>query len=403
METLRFRDFSFDATPAHFQGGQRAIEEIRLIVVDAAAGAIHHDRMANIGAYFTGNDTLVWNDVGIARSRLGGVASAGQAVDVCFLLRDTQDEHVWDVVVLAEQDPPQAGSFALAVGAVRGEFLGKTLDFDAPYYIERDRYRGYRGRVRIEASAEELRRALQASGAYMHPWYVNLNDLPESALDPLTARKPGSVLLSEPARRFTAGMLADLRARRVAFMYVSLALSFSWQEFTPDQRLMDYAMSAEDYAVSQPAVDLLTRSLKEGRRIVSIGTSGIRALESLPIPPTPATGRTTLFVSPGFRFKYCDALLTNLHNPRGTHVIMACAVGGHELVLEACRQAADRRYRFGINGDSMLILGNHEKLGARAIAGSGARRADTLRSGALFDARSDGASVALRRGERPQW
>src|SRR5262245_3451600 len=103
-------------------------------------------------------------------------------------------------------------------------------------------------------------------------------------------------------------------------------------------------------------------------RIISIGTSGIRVLESLPIPPAPAAGRTTLFVSPGFRFKYCDTLLTNLHNPKGTHVIMACALGGRELVLDACRQAAERGYRFGINGDSMLILGNHKKLGAEAIA-----------------------------------
>ncbi|HET9224460.1 MAG TPA: S-adenosylmethionine:tRNA ribosyltransferase-isomerase, partial [Roseiflexaceae bacterium] len=60
-------------------------------------------------------------------------------------------------------------------------------------------------------------------------------------------------------------------------------------------------------------------------------------------------------------FKYCDGLLTNLHNPKGTHVIMACALGGRELVLEACRQAAERNYTLGINGDSMLILGNHKQ------------------------------------------
>jgi S-adenosylmethionine:tRNA ribosyltransferase-isomerase len=368
---LRFQDFAFDATPAHFQGEQRAIEDIRLIVVDAVTGTIHHDWMPNIGTYFRSNDTLIWNDVGISRSRLQGTAGTKKSVDICFLLKDTHDDHVWDVVVLAEQDLPVDGTFALAGGSIYGEFLGKTLDFDGSYYIERGRYQGYRGRVRIQASPEVLRHVLETSGKYMHPWYVNLNELPESILNPITALKPGSVLLSEPARRFTAEMLTDLRNRQVAFMSVSLALSFSWQEFTPNQRLKDYAMSAEEYAISPEAVDLLMRSLKEQRRIVSIGTSGIRVLESLPIPPVPASGRTTLFVSPGFRFKYCDALLTNLHNPKGTHVIMACAVGGRELVLEACRQAADRQYRFGINGDSMLILGNHQKLGAQAIAEAG--------------------------------
>ena len=368
MDHLRFRDFAFDATPAHFQGDERAVEEIRLIVVDAATGTIHHDWMSNIGRYFTSNDTLVWNDVGISRSRLSGTASTGEIVDICFLLKDTQDDRIWDVVVLCEQDIPQKGTFELADGSICGEFLGKTLDFDAPYYLERDRYQGYRGLVRLEVSAEDLRHVLQTSGKYMHPWYVNLNELPESILNPITSTKPGSVLLSEPARRFTAEMLKDLRDRQIAFMYVSLALSFSWQEFKPNQRLTEYAMSPEEYAVGPEAVDLLTRSLKDKRRVISIGTSGIRVLESLSIPPAPAAGRTSLFVSPGFRFKYCDALLTNLHNPKGTHVIMACALGGRELVLEACRQAADRRYRFGIHGDSMLILGNHKKLGAEAIA-----------------------------------
>jgi S-adenosylmethionine:tRNA ribosyltransferase-isomerase len=368
MNELRFQDFAFDATPAHFQGQQRAIEEIRLIVVDAVSGTIQHDWMTNIGAYFTSNDTLVWNDVGISRSRLGGIASTGATVDICFLLQDTQDDNIWDVVVLAEHGLPQTGTFELAGGAICGEFLGKTLDFDAPYYIERDRYQGYRGRVRIQAHADQLRHLLQTSGMYMHPWYVNLNELPESILNPITAHKSGSVLLSEPARRFTAEMLADLRDRQIEFMSVSLALSFSWQEFTPNQRLNEYAMSAEEYAIGQPAIDILTSSLKQNRRVISIGTSGIRVLESLPVPALPAAGRTNLFVSPGFQFKYCDGLLTNLHNPKGTHVIMACAVGGHELVLEACRQAADRGYRFGINGDSMLILGNHTKLGTPALA-----------------------------------
>ena len=371
MDDLRFKDFAFDAAPAMFQGRHRAVEQFRLIVVDAGSGTIEHDWMSNIGTYFTGNDTLVWNDTGISRSRLDGIAAAGELVDICFLLQDPQDEHVWDVVVLAEQGLPRTGRFDLAGGTIQGEFLGKTLDFDGPYYIERDRYQGYRGRVRIRASAERLRQVLQSSGKYMHPWYVDLNQLPESVLNPITALKSGSVLLSEPARRFTAGMLADLRERQVAFMYVSLALSFSWQEFTPQQRLKDYAMSPEEYAISRQAVDLLTRSLKEQRRIISIGTSGIRVLESLPVPPVPASGRTDLFVSPGFRFKYCDSLLTNLHNPKGTHVIMACALGGRELVLEAYRQAAERGYRFGINGDSMLILGNHAKLGAQALAQAG--------------------------------
>ena len=159
------------------------------MVVDAVTGTIQHDWMANIGTYFTSNDTLVWNDVGISQSRLGGTAGTGETVDICFLLQDTQDDYVWDVVVLAEQDPPKTGTFDLADGSICGEFLGKTLDFDGPYYIERDRYQGYRGRVRIQARADALRHVLQTKGRYMHPWYVNLNEL-TSTHNSVSGRQP---------------------------------------------------------------------------------------------------------------------------------------------------------------------------------------------------------------------
>ena len=107
-------------------------------------GAIHHDWMSNIGTYFTSSHTLVWSDVGISRSRLGGAASTGEIVDICFLLKDTEDDHIWDVVVLGERRLPQTGAFHLADGSICGEFLGKILDFDSAYYLERDRYQGYR-------------------------------------------------------------------------------------------------------------------------------------------------------------------------------------------------------------------------------------------------------------------
>jgi S-adenosylmethionine:tRNA ribosyltransferase-isomerase len=194
----------------------------------------------------------------------------------------------------------------------------------------------------------------------MHPWYANLNELPEHVLNPATTTRLGSVLLSEPARRITTELLDGLRRRGMTTTTISLAMSFSWNQATADTVLADYSMNEEEFSVPESAVTAFTKALSAGHRVVSVGTSPARAMETLALPPCASTGRTDLFISPGFRFKYCHDLLTNLHNSMGTHVIMATAFGGREHVLRACEEAVERGYLFGINGDSMLVLGAHE-------------------------------------------
>lgn len=361
FQGLKFRDFAFDLPQELFVNDEyRKVEDVRLIVIDKKKQTIQHDMFVNIVNYFDDNDVLVFNDTGISPSRLMGTTSDGLFVDICFLMEENSEENIWEVVVLYEEGDPENKDFKLN-GDVCGKIIKKTLPFDGGYWIEKDRYKGFRALAKINIDASELRATLDKYGKLMHPWYANLNNMPKSILNPITSSKTGGVLVSEPARRFTFDILEKLRAKGTTFMYPSLKMAFSWQVIQPEQYLHEYKMNFEEFSVDQTNIDILIDALQSKKRIVSVGTSGVRILESLPFPPKPVSSKTDIFVSPGFKFKYVDALLTNLHNSMGTHVIMACAIGGMELVLEACNIAVKEGYRFGIHGDSMLVIGDHSK------------------------------------------
>ncbi len=115
-------------------------------------------------------------------------------------------------------------------------------------------------------------------------------------------------------------------------------------------------MNPEKIAMADGEVAKLRAALASGKRVTSIGTSGIRVVESLPNLNGGYTGETDCFIAPGFKLRHSHGLITNLHNPMGTHVIMAAALGGRELVMESYRQAVELDYHFGIHGDSMLVF-----------------------------------------------
>jgi S-adenosylmethionine:tRNA ribosyltransferase-isomerase len=353
-----FSEYTFSATFDNFRGGHREADDVRLIVVDAKNGTIKLDMFTSLGSYLKDNDIIALNEVGIGPSRLLGCDEDFKPVDVCFLLPTiASDPTVWDVVVLAERrEPPQRGKLTLADGSIVLDLLGKSLDFDGSYWLEKDKYRGYRGRAKLHQDVATLERTLGTSGLLMHPWYADLNKLDIKKLNPLTT-KNRAIHPSEPARRLTGAMRAKFLTRGIKELPLSLVMNFSWRQATPKTRLFDYKMNEEEFEISNSSIELLKLSIEEKRRVICAGTSAARTLESLSIPPVASAGRTDIFISPGFQFKYCSGLLTNLHNPMGTHVIMACAFGGRELVIEACELAVRAGMKFGIHGDSMLVLG----------------------------------------------
>ncbi|NEA36912.1 S-adenosylmethionine:tRNA ribosyltransferase-isomerase [Streptomyces sp. SID13031] len=366
---LRFSDFAFDIPKELFRNSEhRGADEAKLVVVDAASETIVHDRFRNLGDFLADDDAIVLNDAGISRSRLCGFAESGQPLDVCFVLQE--DSHLWEAMVLSDDGfPPAEGRFTLA-GGIDGEVLGpvsafgpdRIAEFDAQYWIERDRYHGYRALIRCAATKDQLRQSLDVHGAFMYPWYTNHEHLAEDELNPITTRRLGAVLVSEPARRLTPEMLVEMAGRGIDTISVSLWMSFGWNFWDSDygdMPLSDNKMNFEEYAVTDRAAGQIRDVVGTGRRLIGIGTSSVRVLESLPVPAAACDSRTNLFLSPGTKLKYCSGLLTNLHNSMATHIVMAATFAPADLIREAYRQSIEYRYGFGIHGDSMLVIGDH--------------------------------------------
>jgi S-adenosylmethionine:tRNA ribosyltransferase-isomerase len=194
----------------------------------------------------------------------------------------------------------------------------------------------------------------------MHPAYSEW-EMDPVTLNPLRTERLGGVLVSEPARRFTKEMLSSFTARGINSVDVSLRMAFAYHPQAPATSLDDYTLNPEEYEISVEAAAQLRQTLSGGGRVFSIGTSTVRVLETLQCPTQPSRGRSNIFIHPGTDIRHVDCLLTGLHNPMSTHVMMATAFGGRELVLKACQCAADKGYRFGVHGDVMLILNQRKR------------------------------------------
>ncbi len=356
-----FGDFNYRVAPEQFAGRDReSSEDIKLVVVNAITGEVRLDRYVNIGTYFNTGDTLIWNNTGVSPSRLDGCDDNGVLVSICFLMtEDDAGPTVWDAIVLAEGEAPTEGTFKLD-GNVVGDFLGKRQDFDAQNWIKKDKYSGYRGLVRLHADEAFLRDALNRHGKYMHPAYSEW-EMDPVTLNPLRTDRLGGVLVSEPARRFTKEMLSSFTARGINSVDVSLRMAFAYHPQVPATSLDDYALNPEEYEISTETAAQLRQTLSGSGRVFSIGTSTVRVLETLQCPTRASRGRSNIFIRPDTDIRHVDCLLTGLHNPMSTHVMMATAFGGRELVLKACQCAADEGYRFGVHGDVMLILNQRKR------------------------------------------
>jgi len=165
--SLTFGDFAYDAPNESFANDfGRPLSEVKLLVVDAN-GEIHIKPFTEVTDFFHKDDYLVWNDVGISKSRLSGTAEPGEVnIDVSFQI--PQDDFIWEVVIFSDAGmPPESGKFSLLSGTIKGEFLGKDEEFDGGYWIKRNVYQAYRGKVKIDQDEQALRTVLEQSGKYI--------------------------------------------------------------------------------------------------------------------------------------------------------------------------------------------------------------------------------------------
>jgi S-adenosylmethionine:tRNA ribosyltransferase-isomerase len=321
----------------------------------AAAGPVEHTVVSRLSESLREGDLLVVNDTRVFPARLlGERVPSGGAVE-CFLLANLEDkapsEGRWDALVHPGQKL-QPGAEMIFRGA-RHTLHGEVLD------------RHFHGRRTVRlwsdggASVEE---AIDDIGHMPLPPYIK-REATASDRDryqTVYARERGSVAAPTAGLHFTPAILDSLDKRGVERTAITLHVGYGTFQPVRVDRVEAHSIDAERFSISETSADAINRAKRERRRIVAVGTTTTRALESAGRAGrgviTPQSAWSDLFIYPGFKFAIVDALMTNFHLPESSLLMLTCAFGGRDAVLAAYREAVAQRYRFYSYGDAMLIL-----------------------------------------------
>jgi S-adenosylmethionine:tRNA ribosyltransferase-isomerase len=211
-------------------------------------------------------------------------------------------------------------------------------------------------------SATDVMDAVERIGHVPLPPYIKREDRPSDRdrYQTVYAREHGSVAAPTAGLHFTPALLDELAARGIARAEITLHVGYGTFKPIRVDDISDHVVDPERFVVSEAAADTLTRARRERRRVIAVGTTTCRVLESLEIGPdgrvVPASGEATLFIRPGHAFRMIDGLVTNFHLPRSSLLVLVAAFAGLERILAAYREAVAERYRFYSYGDAMLIL-----------------------------------------------
>lgn len=321
------------------------------MVLDRARGEVSHRQFSDLPSLLRPGDLLAVNDTRVFPARLIGVRLPGGGAAECFLIRPTGVRDVWIALVHPGQRLREGSRMVFEAGDRRlnAEVLG----------------RHFHGRRTVRLWTDDgtpVRDTIEAIGHVPLPPYIKRADeaADRDRYQTVYAREQGSIAAPTAGLHFTPQMFAELAARGVERATVTLHVGYGTFQPVRAGRVEDHEMEAEHYDVTAATAAALTRARGEGRRIIAVGTTTTRTLESLSISPdgevSAGSGDTTLFIYPGFEFKLVSGLITNFHLPRSSLLMLVSAFGGRDKVLAAYREAIARRYRFYSYGDAMLIV-----------------------------------------------
>lgn len=313
----------------------------RLLVLDGASGQTEDRTFTELEILLRPGDLLVFNDTRVIPARLRGEKDTGGRIEI--LIERVLDGHC----VLAQcraSKSPKPGQTLLIEGGVRARVRGRQGEF---HELEFE-------------TTEPMTDMLERIGHIPLPPYI---DRPDTASDraryqTVWAREPGAVAAPTAGLHFDDALLARLAARGVERAMVTLHVGAgTFQPLRVDE-VERHRMHAERYSVSPAAAEAIQRARREGRRVVAVGTTVVRVLESAARAGGVASqdAETDIFIYPGYRFRVVDALITNFHLPESTLLMLVCAFAGTEAVLNAYRHAVEAGYRFFSYGDAMFVL-----------------------------------------------
>ena len=343
-------EFDFDLPEALIAQEPRSVRGTsRLMRLDRTTGETTLGTMSDLPGWLRPTDVLVVNDTRVFPARLLGQRLPGGGRLECLLIRRLDDGH-WEALVHPGQRLKEGSRFVCegAGGAIDGEVLG----------------RHHHGRRTVRLTSRDQRtvdEVVEAIGHMPLPPYIRRGDVPadRERYQTVFATATGSVAAPTAGLHFTPDLLTACERRGVSLVRVTHHVGYGTFKPVRVDRVEDHSVDAETYAIEPDAARVLDAARAAGRRIVVVGTTTTRALESAVRAGAgrfvPGRATTELYIHPGFEFQVVGALLTNFHVPRSSLLFLVCAFAGRERVLAAYRRAIAEGLRFYSYGDAMFI------------------------------------------------
>lgn len=358
---MRTADFDYDLPPELIaQVPAPCREQSRLLVLRRSTGELEHRVFSDLPHYLRPGDVLVLNDSRVIAARLRGINRRTGGQFELLLLEEVARNDWW--AMLRPGKRARVGT-EIAIHDSQGAptaVVGRVLDTNPE---------GHR-RLTFEGTADMLQE-LERLGEIPLPPYISRTDNSRRELDreryqTVFAAAAGSVAAPTAGLHFSEALLRRIREQGVEICFVTLHVGLATFAPVKAETLAAHTLHEERYSLGRAAVELIDKTKQAGGRVVAVGTTTVRVLESVAAARAgrlePACGKTRLFIHPPFTFQVVDALVTNFHLPRSTLLMLVSAFAapgehrGRELVLAAYAEAVRRRYRFYSYGDAMLLL-----------------------------------------------
>ncbi len=315
----------------------------RLMVVDRSTGNIKHQVFRELPGLLKAGDVLVVNNTRVIPARLMGEKEGTQAKIECLLLK-RRERDVWEVLIKPGKRLKEGQSVLFGGGLLRGELLEILPDGNRVMQFSYDGI--------FEAVLDEL-------GNMPLPPYITEQLENKERYQTVYSKESGSAAAPTAGLHFTQELLERLRDSGIEIVEILLHVGLGTFRPVKVEQIEEHEMHSEYYRVSKEAAERINQAKREGRRVITVGTTATRTLESVASADgqiQAGEGWTNIFIYPGYQFKVVDALITNFHFPKSTLVMLVSALAGRELILDAYNLAIQERYRFYSFGDSMLII-----------------------------------------------
>ena len=322
----------------------------RLLVLDKDTGDINHDQFSNICNYLEKGDVLVLNDTKVIPARLIGVKEETGAVIELLLLQDLGSD-TWECLSKPAKRLHMGTIITFGDGSLKAEVVEKL---DEGLCHVKMHYEGI------------LLEILERLGTMPLPPYIHESLEDQSRYQTVYAKNLGSSAAPTAGLHFTEELLNQIEKMGVIITYVTLHVGLGTFRPVEVDDIMDHHMHSEYYIMNSETAEILNNAKKENRRIIAVGTTSTRVLETIASNNNgvfkECSGNTNIFIYPGYTFKGIDCLITNFHLPKSTLLMLVSAFSCKEFIMKAYKEAIKEKYRFFSFGDAMFI-NTHNKRG----------------------------------------